>query len=119
MVARATRRDLPERGGGAATIGRALRKEPTRGADAVRATWEAISPISATENPWLPPELRPPDGPGWEIRAAVVTIVLAPAMQVNIEQLPVVSQFERPRSRIPQTHFGGLVIVPLGSVNVA
>jgi phenylacetic acid degradation operon negative regulatory protein len=68
-----------------------LRAHPATGADAVRATWEAMSPISATaiEDPMLPHELLPADWPGSEVRAAIeaVGVILGPAVQDHITQL--------------------------------
>lgn len=68
-----------------------LRKAPPKGADAVRATWEAMAPISATaiEDPALPAELLPDDWPGREIRSAIETIamILGPVIQDYIAEL--------------------------------
>jgi phenylacetic acid degradation operon negative regulatory protein len=68
-----------------------LRQAPPTGADAVRATWEAISPVSTTavDDPSLPAELLPADWPGAEIRGAIVAAgtILGPAIQDYIARL--------------------------------
>jgi len=60
------------------------------GAAAVRAMWQAMSPISATaiEDPALPAELLPDDWPGAEIRGAIIGIstVLGPQVQAFIDE---------------------------------
>ncbi|MGO9177661.1 MAG: PaaX family transcriptional regulator C-terminal domain-containing protein [Candidatus Limnocylindrales bacterium] len=72
-------------------VAQRLRKMPPTGADAVRATWEAMTPLSATaiEDPTLPAELLPSDWPGSEVRAAIeaVGMVLGRGMQDYIAQL--------------------------------
>jgi phenylacetic acid degradation operon negative regulatory protein len=74
-------------------VAQRLRKAPPSGADAVRATWEAMTPLSATaiEDPTLPAELLPSDWPGSEVRAAIeaVGMVLGRGMQDYIAQLSV------------------------------
>ncbi len=68
-----------------------LRLAPPTGADAVRAMWEAMVPVSATaiEDPVLPDELLPADWPSSDVRAAIeaASMILGPAVQEYIRQL--------------------------------
>lgn len=68
-----------------------FRTAPPTGADAVRAMWEAMSPVSATaiEDPSLPAGLLPEDWPAREVRAAVAAVgaTLGPPLWDHIAAL--------------------------------
>lgn len=71
-----------------------MRASPPAGADAVRATWEAMAPVSATaiDDPALPDELLPDDWPAPQVRAAII----AAGMVLGRPMLDYIAALEAP-----------------------